>query len=141
MGRESRAEARGPAGMVSESPRCTGVPGREDKGRKVFEGKTGVNILNLMREISGNTQEAQRIPKRINLKENHTEKHNKSLKTKENILEAAREKQHVRATKQRFRSLTFAVGTRDRQTPDAAATEQSRYALRGKRLRPELHPR
>lgn len=54
----------------------------------------------MVREINEHIQEAQRIPKRINLKK--TTLRNiitKFLKTKENILEAAREKQHVTPTK------------------------------------------
>ena len=79
--------------------RIIGVPEEEDKKKgyeKMLEEITIENFPKLEKEIVTQVQETQRVPKRINPRQN-TPRHTliKLTKIKEQILKAAREKQQI----------------------------------------------
>ena len=86
------------------SIRNTGVPEEEDKKKgheKILEEIIVENFPKMGKEIVTQVQETQRVPNRINSRQN-TPRHIliklMKIKHKEQILKAAREKQHTRGS-------------------------------------------
>ena len=91
---------------LSDNVKCPniqiiGVPEEEDKKKyheKILEERKVENFPKIGKEIVTQVQETQRVPKRINPRQN-TQRHIliklKKIKHKEQILKAAREKQHI----------------------------------------------